>query len=216
MSVPALKICGLTRREDAEAATRAGASYLGAIFARESPRYVTPARAREVFADLEPSRVGVFVNAGVDELVRTAAVADLDVLQLHGEETPESVEQIRSAGVWSVWKAVRIRGAADLTVAIERYAAVVDGLLVDTWRADARGGTGEAFDWASVAEARPGVPSNLTFLVAGGLRADNVVRAVALLRPDAVDISSGVELSAGIKDAAAIDALALALRGSSG
>jgi phosphoribosylanthranilate isomerase len=213
MTSPALKICGITRREDAEAAAGAGALYLGAIFAPESPRSVSADEALALFADLSPSRVGVFVNASAEDVVRTATAADLDVIQLHGEEEVALVEQIRSAGVWSVWKAVPVRTARDLQDAVGRYGGVVDGILVDTWSPSSRGGTGESFDWAAVARARDGVPAHLTFVIAGGLRAENVARAVALLRPDAVDISSGVELSAGVKDARAIDALVLALRG---
>jgi phosphoribosylanthranilate isomerase len=213
MEAPALKVCGLTRREDAESAARSGALYLGAVFAAESPRFVPAEHAVRLFSGLEPSRVGVFVDAAVAEVVRTATSVELDVVQLHGDEDEAMIAGIRSAGNWSIWKAVRVRTGEDIDRAVDRFGASVDGFLVDRWSPRARGGTGESFDWEVAVEARDRVPSGLTFVLAGGIRAENVARAVVLLRPDAVDVSSGVESAVGVKDPTAIDALIHALRG---
>lgn len=206
VTVPAVcaKVCGLTRREDAEAAAAAGASFLGAVFAPGGPRNVASAAAADLFTDLPPRRVGVFVNAPMVELLRAADTAGLDVLQLHGDETPEYIEQLREREMWMIWKAVRPRSGSEFRSAVSRYGSLVDGLLVDGWSRAARGGTGARFPWGEVAEQRESLPAGVSLIVAGGLRAGNLARAVALLRPDVVDVSSGVERSPGIKDPAAI------------
>jgi phosphoribosylanthranilate isomerase len=213
--LPEVKICGLTRREDAVCAAGAGAAYLGAVFAAESPRCVTPEAAAHMFADVGAHRVGVFVNADTAELVATAELAGLHVLQLHGEEPPEQLRELRSAGSLSLWKAGRIQDADDFLRFLDRYGDCADGLLVDAWAPGARGGTGKSFPWEVIAAHRDRMPVGVRFVAAGGLRADNLSRAVALLRPDVVDLSSGVETSPGIKDAAAIAAVMQTLRKSS-
>ncbi|MBA4159136.1 MAG: phosphoribosylanthranilate isomerase [Gemmatimonadetes bacterium] len=212
MTAPHLKICGLARREDAVIAADAGASYLGAIFAAESPRAVTAAQAGRMLAGLAPRRVGVFVNSSTRDLVDTAATAGLHVLQLHGEESPAQLRELRGCGEWALWKAVRVREPADFAAAIDRFAPWVDGLLLDTWSPSARGGTGSVFPWEEVAVHRDRLPAAVALIAAGGLRADNLARAVALLRPATVDISSGVESAPGIKDPAAIRAVVRTLR----
>lgn len=204
---PAVKICGLTRRSDAAAAAAAGAAYLGVVFPAESPRAVSPARAARLCEGLDARRVGVFVNASTPALLAAARAARLDVLQLHGEEPPAQLRELRTAGPFALWKAVRLRRAQDLLAAVERYGALVDGLLLDAWSDAARGGTGRSFVWEEVAPLRERVPAGVALIVAGGLRAENVARAVALLRPHAVDISSGVESAPGVKDPAAIRAV---------
>jgi len=196
---PAVKICGLTRRTDAETAVRAGCRYLGAVLA-PSTRRVEPAVAAAMFDGLAVSRVGVFVNAGERELARAADGARLDVLQLHGDEGPELFDALRNVGAWQLWKAVRVRGPADLDEAIDRFAGVADALLLDAWAEGARGGTGRTFPWQEVAQVRDRMPAGLGLVVAGGLRASNVLRALEVLRPDVIDIGSGVETSPGIKD----------------
>lgn len=210
---PHLKICGLTRREDAVIAADAGASYLGAIFAAESPRAVTVGRAAEMLMGLAPRRVGVFVNSSTRDLIDAADTAGLHVLQLHGEESPAQLRELRGCGEWALWKAVRVRQAADFAAAIDRFAPWVDGLLLDTWSPAARGGTGAVFSWEEVAVYRNSLPPAVSLIAAGGLQAGNLARAVALLRPNTVDISSGVESAPGIKDSAAIRAVASTLRG---
>jgi len=194
-----VKICGLTRRTDAETAVRAGCRYLGAVLA-PSPRRVEPAVAAAIFEGLAALRVGVFVNAGERELARAAECAHLDVLQLHGDEGPEVFEALRNAGPWQLWKAVRVRVPTDVEGAIDRFAGVADALLLDAWTEGSRGGTGRTFPWEEVVQIRDRMPDGLRLVVAGGLRASNVLRALEVLRPDVVDIGSGVETSPGIKD----------------
>lgn len=210
MNHPAVKVCGLTRREDALMAAAAGATYVGVVLAPGGKRTVGLDQAQEVLRGADARRVGVFVNAGPETLVRTAEALSLDVVQLHGDETAEEVRGIAAAGPWRVWKAVRIRSGDDFVRAVEHYAAVADGLLLDGWHAAARGGTGTAFPWEEVAEHRAKLPAGLSLVAAGGLRPDNVGRASAILRPSVVDVSSGVEHAPGVKDADAIRAFVTA------
>ncbi|MDQ3606078.1 MAG: phosphoribosylanthranilate isomerase [Gemmatimonadota bacterium] len=210
VAAPRVKICGLTRRGDAEAAAHAGAAFLGVVLAPGYGRTVSAAHAAHLLRDLPAQRVGIFVDAAAEDVRRAAEVAALDVLQLHGDEAPREVEQLRAEGRWQVWKALRPRSAEEFTVQLDRYSGAVDGILLDGWSAAARGGTGERFPWEEVAPLREQVPSGVWLIAAGGLRAENVARAVALLRPDAVDVSSGVESAPGLKDADAIRAFVAA------
>lgn len=214
MSLPRVKICGLTRREDAQAAVAAGASFLGVILAPGGKRTLSPEHAGEVLAALPATRVGVFVDAEVEEMQRSAVTARLDVLQLHGDETPETARALREAG-WTVWKALRPRGGAEFTAGVARWAGAVDALLLDGWSPEAHGGTGASFPWREIAALRGRVPEDLALVVAGGLRPENVVEAAELLRPGVVDVSSGVESAPGIKDHDAIRAFVAAARGGS-
>lgn len=197
---PAVKVCGITRRGDAEAAAAAGAAYLGVIMAPGGKRTVPPGAGRALLEGLPVRRVGVFVDAGADELRETAAAAGLEVLQLHGDEPPELLRRLRAEGRWTLWKGVRTRGAAEFRDAVDRYAGVADALLLDGWSAAAHGGTGATFPWEEVAEHRNLLPAEVSLIVAGGLRAENVARAVRLLRPEVVDVSSGVEDAPGVKN----------------
>lgn len=196
-----VKICGITRVADALAAARDGADFLGYNFYPKSPRYVAPENVRSI-ADAVRSawpaigHVGVFVNAGLDELLRVAAAAQLDVLQLHGGETPEYCAQAKAAG-FSTCKVFRFGGQApppDWT----GYAT--DYFLCDTYDPLAFGGTGHGFDHSEIPE---GFPMARTFL-AGGLKPGSVAAAVAALQPYGVDVSSGVETAPGIKDCALV------------
>lgn len=200
---PGVKICGLTRRADAELASRSGATHLGVVLAPGGKRSMTVAAAAELFRDLSPRRVGVFVDARADEVAEAAERIGLDVVQLHGDESPELVRALRASGR-EVWKAVRPRSAAEFLAAVERYGAVADALLLDGWSAEAAGGTGARFPWDEVALHRGRLPAGCALVVAGGLRPENVARAVALLRPEVVDVSSGVESAPGIKDTVAV------------
>jgi len=205
-----VKVCGLTRHQDAAVAAEAGARYLGVILA--PGRTVTPEAAAVILDGLPAQRAGVFVNATADELRRAAAAARLDVLQLHGDEPPELAAALRAEG-FTVWKAVRPRSGDEFAEAAALYAGSVDALLVDGFSPDARGGTGTAFDWTAVAERIAALPDGLAIIAAGGLRPDNVAEAAAILRPDAVDVSSGVESSPGVKDPDAVRAFVAAVRG---
>lgn len=199
------KICGITRVEDALAAAQAGADAIGLVFYAKSPRAVTVQQAREIIAALPPfvTTVGLFVNASRCELNEILEAVPLDLLQFHGDETPEDCE-----GYHRPWiKALRVRAGDDLEAECKRYARA-SGILLDTYVAGVPGGTGEAFDWKLVPEhlSRP-------IILAGGLSPDNVATAIAQVRPYAVDVSGGVEQAKGIKDAARIEAFLEAVRG---
>jgi phosphoribosylanthranilate isomerase len=173
---------------------------------------VTAETASVIFEGLSPQRAGVFVNATADELRRAAERIALDVLQLHGDEPPELAEALRREG-FTVWKAVRPRSGDEFAAAAVLYAGAVDALLVDGFSADARGGTGTAFPWREVAERIAAVAPETAIVAAGGLRPENVARAARILRPDVVDVSSGVESAPGVKDPDAVRAFAAAVRG---
>ena len=203
MTIPEVKVCGLTRHEDAAAAVAAGASYLGAVLAPGGKRTVSPDAARAVFGDLAARRVGVFVDAELDALEAAGRAAGLHVLQLHGDETPELAAELRARG-WTVWKALRPRTGAEFAAEAPRWAGAVDALLLDGFSTAARGGTGASFPWAEVAARRAALPSRVALVAAGGLRPENVADAAGILRPHVLDVSSGVESAPGIKDADAI------------
>ncbi|HEV2150635.1 MAG TPA: phosphoribosylanthranilate isomerase, partial [Longimicrobiaceae bacterium] len=207
-----LKVCGITRRADAEAAAAEGAAYLGVVLAPGGKRTVGAEAAGELLAGLGVLRVGVFVDAGAEELRRAGEAAGLDVLQLHGDEPPELLRELRAEGRWRVWKALRPRAGDEFRSGVERYAADADALLLDGFSPGAHGGTGVRFPWEEVAALRGLLPDGVPLVAAGGMRAENVARAVALLRPDVVDVSSGVESAPGIKDPRALREFAAALR----
>ena len=198
------KICGITRIEDALAAAEAGADAIGFVFYAKSPRAVDVRQAGAIIAELPPfvTTVGLFVNASRCELNEILEVVPLDLLQFHGDETPQDCE-----GYHRPWiKALRVRPGDDLEAACKLYAGA-RGILLDTYVAGVPGGTGEAFDWSLVPE-RLSKP----IILAGGLSADNVGQAIAQVRPYAVDVSGGVEQAKGIKDAAKIEAFMRAVK----
>ena len=202
-----VKICGITSIEDARLATSAGADALGFVFWPKSPRYVTEEAAAAIAAEIPSfvTRVGVFLGAGADELERTADVVGLDVLQLHGDDqAPAALRALPRRVV----KGLRV-GADFRTEDALAYANAGLGLLLDTLRADLHGGTGASFDWSL---AR-GLSERVPFLVlAGGLRPDNVAEAISVVRPHAVDVSSGVESSPGRKDEGKLRAFVAAVQ----
>jgi phosphoribosylanthranilate isomerase len=200
-----VKVCGITSEKDAALAAEAGADAVGLIFWRQSPRAVGVEAARRIANSIPPAvvRVGVFVDASVETIARTVESVGLDLAQLHGNETPALLRTLPVRA----WKALRV-GAA-LTPADVAPWARAAGLLLDT-RVDGRpGGTGRSFDWTLARAVRDHIP----FLVlAGGLDARNVAQAVALVQPDGVDVSSGVEKAPGKKDAAKVWAFIEAAR----
>lgn len=208
---PAVKVCGLTRLRDAQVADGAGADYLGAILAPGYRRSVTAGAAGVMFRSLQARTVGVFVDGDEDAVLAAAAEAGLHVVQLHGDETPEMADRVRRAG-YEVWKAVRVRHADDAAAALRRYAGAVDALLLDGYDPAAAGGTGTRFDWGAVAARLGTRPHGIRLVAAGGLRPENVAQAALTLRPDAVDVSSGVESAPGIKDAEAVQRFVRAVR----
>ncbi|MEA2311544.1 MAG: phosphoribosylanthranilate isomerase [Solirubrobacteraceae bacterium] len=196
-----VKVCGITRLEDAELAAELGAWALGFILWPSSPRAVDPAVAagiaRRVRRRVE--LVGVFVNPTLDEVAHAADALGLTHVQLHGEEGPAfAAEAGRRAGA-KVIKAARVAGSADLQ-ALERFH--VDYHLLDTAARGLRGGSGETWDWSLVAQRRSKVPA----ILSGGLTPENVADGIAAVGPYAVDVASGVEASAGVKDHAKLEA----------
>lgn len=201
-----VKICGITSVEDGVAAAEAGADAVGFVFWPGSPRQVDAERARRIGDALPGSvvRVGVFVNAGRDELARGVAQAGLDLVQLHGDEGPEAFAGLPRRA----WKALRMGPDFSLESAL-RYEGHAAGLLLDSHVGDRPGGSGRAFDWRRVAPLR----ERVRFLIlAGGLSPENVKDAVALAQPDGVDVSSGVESAPGRKDPAKLRAFVEAAR----
>ena len=204
----AVKICGITNADDARMAVSAGADAIGFVFWPKSPRAVDAATARSIAATLPPFvlRVGVFVDATPEEMKRVADEVGLDIVQMHGSETPEAVARAPRRAV----KAIRVGPGFQPRDAL-RYDGSAVALLLDTRvDGDAPGGTGRTFDWSLVRPVREGT----SFLVlAGGLTPENVGEAIATVRPDAVDVSSGVESAPGKKDAARVRAFVDAVRG---
>jgi len=199
-----IKICGITRVEDALTAAAMGADAIGLVFYAKSPRHVSIEAAAEICAVLPPfvTTVGLFVDAGADLIGDVVAQVPIDLLQFHGAET---VAECECPGRPYI-KALRVRSGDDLRARVEDYPSA-RGILLDTYRPGVPGGTGEVFDWSQV-------PSDLKtpIILAGGLSAANVRSAVERLRPWAVDVSGGVESAPGIKDAERIEGFVEAVR----
>ena len=190
-----VKVCGITRPEDAELAAELGAWAIGFVLWPQSPRAADPGAAVAIAAALRRrvELVGVFVNATLDEIAHAADELHLSHVQLHGDEGPAfCAEAGRRTGA-KVIKAVRVAGAADFQD-LERYHT--DLHLLDTAAKGLRGGSGRTWDWALAARRRRNVP----VILSGGLGADNVAAGIAAVEPWAVDVSSGVEASPGVKD----------------
>jgi phosphoribosylanthranilate isomerase len=215
----AVKICGLTRPEDASHAERSGASYLGVIMA-SGPRLLDVRAAAEVLGPRRAgvARVAVFGSQSSDEIIEIAAALDLDVMQLHGAPTPDEVQYIKEKSARAVWPVLRVDGTQIGTGAAE-LAAASGALLLDAHVVGQLGGTGVTLDWAALAESvrrlRRDVPA-MQLVLAGGLRGDNVGEAIRLLAPDVVDVSSGVEVSPGVKDPVAIERFVNAVQHATG
>lgn len=190
-----IKLCGMTRPEDARIAEAAGADAVGFIFA-PSPRQITAEQARQISRELGPfiARVGVFVDATQDQIAAVLERVDLDVLQLHGSETPEQVEGLRSLGRHLV-KSVRVKDATSLS-RLDEYP--VDAILLDSYIPGVPGGTGHTFDWTLATQ----IAQQHRIILAGGLTPDNVAEAIKVVQPYGLDAASGVEQSPGVKDPA--------------
>lgn len=187
-----VKICGITRPEDAVIAVKYGADAIGLVFYAPSPRNVSIDRAVEIVASLPPyvSTVGLFVNASSKEIEAVLKRVKLDCLQFHGDETPADCAQINMP----YYKAVRVKSDTNLLQYAAEYQQA-KALLLDTYSEKAVGGTGQVFDWGLIPKHL-----DLPVILAGGLTVDNVREAILQVKPYAVDVSGGVEASKGIKD----------------
>ncbi len=203
-----IKICGFTRPDDARQAAALGVDAIGLVFYAPSPRAVDIAAAQAIVAALPPfvSSVGLFVDASADRVREVLAQVPLDLLQFHGDESPDHCAQFGRPWL----KAIRMREGIDLPREAERYRGAA-GLLLDAYRPGTPGGTGESFAWSRVPSGL-----DLPIVLAGGLTPDNVGEAIAAVRPWAVDLSGGVESAKGIKDAAKMAELVAAVRQADG
>lgn len=204
VAIPRIKVCGLTRVADVQAAVAAGVDAIGLVFYADSPRHVSIEQAVELCRHIPPfvTVVGLFVNASRAEIHRVIEQVPLNLLQFHGDET---ADQCEGFGL-SYLRAARVRPGVDLLEFASQFASA-RALLLDTWTPD-YGGSGESFDWSLVPASCPS-----PIILSGGLTPDNVAEAIRQVRPAAVDVSSGVESAKGIKDAAKIRAFVSAVRG---
>ena len=207
-----VKICGLTMAQDVQAAAAAGATYVGFVFFEKSPRHLSPDAARALAIEVPTgiAKVALVVDASNAALDTLTGTVPLDMLQLHGHETPARVAEIRARYGLPVMKAIGIADKSDLAQ-IDTYAEVADQLLIDAKPprgADRPGGNAAAFDWSLIA----GRDWPLPWLLAGGLTPDNVAEAVTRTGARQVDVSSGVEQAPGRKDQDRIRAFIAAAR----
>ena len=205
-----IKICGLTKLDQAQAIAQMGANALGFICVPSSPRYISAAAIGQITSKLTNSNltsfsdrldlVGVFLNASASEIYETLELGGLNAVQLHGDESPEFCYEMRSHLEQTkphvkLIKALRVKDQAGLEQA-KLFSDAVDVILLDAYDPQMAGGTGKTLDWQMLRDFRP----NCLWWLAGGLSHENVAEAIALVSPNGVDISSGVELSAGDKD----------------
>ncbi|WP_433942879.1 phosphoribosylanthranilate isomerase [Paenibacillus sp. SN-8-1] len=200
-----VKICGLTSKESAWAAVQAGADAVGFVFA-EGRRKINPELAREIIRSLPPyiTTTGVFVNEELNQVNHIAEFCRLDLLQLHGDESPDYCRDAARPVVKTIHMGA---GVDDHEDALNKYEEVVRGLLLDTYVAGSTGGTGKTFPWEYVQKMRIRTP----IILAGGLHAGNVAEAIRLTQPFSVDVSSGVETN-GLKDPAKMQEFVQAVR----
>lgn len=191
-----VKICGITTLEDARFVAGALADYLGFIFYPDSPRYIDPAKAGAIINWIEgPEKVGVFVNQPLDDVNSIARQTGIDLVQLHGNESPDYCSLVDKP-IIKVFHIDHTTTADDLKKNITPYLGLVDYLLFDTKTDGKWGGTGQTFNWNVLRE----ITRDLPIFLSGGLNAENVIDAVNTVKPDAVDLSSGLEESPGLKD----------------
>ena len=194
MGRPLVKVCGNTNIEDAGTALKFGADMLGFIFYDKSPRYISPEKARDIICKLKNEfsfkSVGVFVNPQKEYIDNLVSIADLDLLQFHGEESLSFIKSFNR----KIIKAFRIKQKADILKCDEYYSA--DYFLLDAFSKDAYGGTGKVFNWSLLEEFK----FRDRLFLAGGIGADNVKEAISKVKPYALDLVSSLEKSPGIKD----------------
>jgi phosphoribosylanthranilate isomerase len=187
-----IKVCGITRYEDAKVAASIGVDAIGFIFYQRSPRYIPPEEAAVIIKQLPPfvSRVGVFVDEDLEKVVGITRATGIDTVQLHGSESPRYCAKIP----FPVIKAFSIEPETDLSL-LEQYH--VSGFLLDTWASGRRGGTGRTFDWTI---AKSACIKYSRVILAGGLNPANLEEALETVHPYGIDINSGVEIKPGIKN----------------
>jgi phosphoribosylanthranilate isomerase len=199
-----VKICGLTKADQAQAIANLGADALGFICVPESPRYIVPKDIGEIVAKLPEmslsggslAKIGVFANASLDQIVATVHQSALTGVQLHGQESPDFCRALRlELPQVELIKAFRVQTAATL-ILTETYASTVDTFLLDAFNPYALGGTGETWDWGLVKHFLPGCP----WFLAGGLRVENAIAALQQINPPGIDLSSGLEAAPGDKN----------------
>lgn len=191
------KICGITRVEDVHAVVNAGCDAIGFVFYPPSPRSVTLAQA-EILIQTVPAyvqAVGLFVNSSADEIQTILKTVPLDILQFHGDETPEQCWSIAKQVGRRWYKAIQVKPGLDVVAEIQKYQdAGASAVLLDAWHPDLKGGTGHSFDWTTFPKL------NIPLILAGGLNPDNIEQAILTTHAYAVDVSGGVESAKGIKD----------------
>lgn len=198
-----VKICGITKPEQGRSIAQLGATALGFICVRRSPRYVDPEQIRSIVAALpidtmgnRVDRVGVFADASLNEICQVVEIGDLNAVQLHGSEAPQFCQALRSVlPSIEIIKALRVRDAETLAQATI-YQNCANTLLLDAYNPKLLGGTGQTLDWSNLQTFRP----SCAWLLAGGITPDNLPEALSLVSPDGVDLSSGVEQAPGDKD----------------
>ena len=197
------KICGITRLEDANFAAENGASAIGYIFYKKSPRYISLNRSKYISDNLSKNiiKVGVFVDHDTKFISEAIKITKLDIIQLHGDESPKFCEQFQVP----IIKAFRIKNFKSFS-SLNNYNNV-SAFLFDSFSKDSHGGTGHTFDWSLIKNTH-----KIPFILSGGLNLNNVLEAIKIVQPMAIDISSGVELEPGLKDHSKIKRLFLKLK----
>ncbi|HUH57193.1 MAG TPA: phosphoribosylanthranilate isomerase [Pseudomonadales bacterium] len=193
-----IKICGITRPEDAQAAIEAGADAIGLVFYAPSPRAVDITQAQKIAAVVPPfvTITALFVNPSAEEVQKVLDSVRIDLIQFHGDEEEHFCEQFNTSYI----KAIRVRQTQDVVANSLRFSSAL-AFLLDSFKAGVPGGTGETFDWSLIPKE-----SSKPIILAGGLTADNIALAIQQVQPFAVDVSGGVEAAKGIKDPSKIQA----------
>lgn len=193
-----LKICGITNLGQAEAIASLGVDTLGFICVKDSPRYLNPEQIKAITSKLplQVSKVGVFVNQDRDEIINIVQQSGLTAIQLHGDEPPSICAKLRELlPDREIIKVFRYQNPDSLKN-LDDYLSLIDTILLDTYRKEVYGGTGQTFNWSELEDFRPPRP----WLLAGGLNPENVLLALSILKCDGIDVSSGVESHPGQKD----------------
>ncbi len=192
-----VKICGITRIQDIKSVVDAGADAIGFVFFPPSPRNVSVELAQELvkYVPAYVQTVGLFVNASSDEILEVLKTVSLDVIQFHGDETPEQCQEIAKLIGRRWYKAIQVKPDLDVISTIKQYQQVgASAMLLDAWHPELKGGTGHSFDWSQFPQL------DIPLILAGGLKPENIENAIKTTKAYAVDVSGGVESAKGIKD----------------